>query len=122
MPRLVTSPEVSTPTGTYSPGIVSGDHVYIAGQGPFDAAGDLVGETFAEQLRQTFRNVEAIARAAGTSLGKAVRIGVYLKTLDDWAALNELSKEFLSEPYPVRTTIQSDLNGFLIEVDAIVEL
>ena len=37
MPRLVTSPEVSTPTGTYSPGIVSGGHVYIAGQGPFDA-------------------------------------------------------------------------------------
>jgi reactive intermediate/imine deaminase len=122
MPQLVTSPDAPTPAGTYSPGIISGGHVYIAGQGPFDTAGNLVGETFAEQLRQTFRNVEAIAQAAGTSLTKAVRIGVYLKTLDDWAALNELSKEFLAEPYPARTTIQSNLNGFLIEVDAVVEL
>jgi 2-iminobutanoate/2-iminopropanoate deaminase len=53
---------------------------------------------------------------------RTVRLGVYLKNLHDWAELNTLSKEFLTEPYPARTTIQADLNGFLLEVDATVAI
>lgn len=122
MPLLepVSSPDAPTPAGTYSPGIVSGGLLFVAGQGPFDTSGALVGETFADQLRKTFQNVQAIAEAAGTSLDHAVRIGVYLHRMEDWAELNELSKEFLTEPYPARTTIQADLSGFLIEVDAVI--
>jgi reactive intermediate/imine deaminase len=121
--ELITTPKAPTPAGTYSPGIVSGDFLFVAGQGPFDADSKLVGEgDFAEQLRQTFRNLEAIAQAAGTSMTNAVRIGVYLKDIADWAELNVLSKEFLTEPYPARTTVQANLNGFLIEVDAIVAI
>ena len=122
MPHAVSSPHAPAPAGTYSSGIVSGGFLFIAGQGPFDADGGLVGETFADQLRQTFRNLQAIAEAGGTSLDRAVRIGVYLNDMDDWAELNTLSEEFLSEPYPVRTTIQADLNGFQIEVDAVIAL
>jgi 2-iminobutanoate/2-iminopropanoate deaminase len=118
----VSSPQAPAPAGTYSSGIVSGGFLFVAGQGPFDAGGERVGESFAEQLRQTFRNVQAIAEAAGTSLERAVRIGVYLKRIEDWAELNELSKEFLTEPYPVRTTIQVELKGFDIEVDAVIAL
>ena len=40
----------------------------------------------------------------------------------NWSALNELTREFLAEPYPARTTIQADLNGFEIEVDVIVAM
>jgi 2-iminobutanoate/2-iminopropanoate deaminase len=120
--ELISSPDTPVPGGTYSPGIASGGFLFIAGQGPFDASSRLVGETFADQLRQAFRNLEAIAAAAGTSLSNTVRLGVYLKNLDDWAELNTLSKEFLTEPYPARTTIQADLNGFLIEVDATVAI
>lgn len=122
MIESVSSPQAPAPAGTYSSGIVSGGFLFVAGQGPFDAAGERVGESFAEQLRQTFRNVQAIAEAAGTSLEHAVRIGVYLKSIEDWAELNELSKEFLSEPYPARTTIQADLKGFDIEVDAVIAI
>ncbi|GAA2074025.1 Rid family detoxifying hydrolase [Pseudolysinimonas kribbensis] len=123
MNQLVTSPDAPKAAGAYSPGIVSGGFLFVAGQGPFDSAGALVGEgDFAEQLRQTFRNLEAIARAAGTSLRHTVRLGVYLKNMENWQALNELSKEFLAEPYPARTTIQADLNGFEIEADVIVAL
>ena len=124
MPALesVSSPDIATPAGTSSPGIVSGGFLFVAGQGPFDREGNLVGEDFAEQLRQTFRNVQAIAEAAGTSLENTVRIGVYLHRMEDWAELNVLSKEFLTEPYPARTTIQADLSGFLIEVDAVIAL
>ncbi|HIY23393.1 MAG TPA: RidA family protein [Candidatus Brachybacterium merdigallinarum] len=114
-----TAPE---PAGPYSPGIVHGGFLFLAGQGPFDAESRLTGGTFADQVRQTFANLEAIAAAAGTSMRHAVRIGVYLNDLADWPEFNEVSKEFLGTPYPARTSIQADLSGFLVEIDAIVAL
>src|SRR5699024_8084388 len=110
------------PAGPYSPGMVHGGFLFLAGQGPFDAESRLIEGTFACQVRHTCANREAVAAAAGTSMRRAVRIGVYLKDLDDWAEFNELSKEFLGTPYPARTSIQADLNGFLVEIDAIVAL
>ena len=120
--QQISTPSAPEPAGTYSSGIVSGGFVFLAGQGPFTPEGTLVGETFADQVRQTFANLEAVATAAGTSMDNAVRIGVYLNDLADWAEFNEVSKELLSTPYPARTSIQADLNGFLVEVDAIVAL
>lgn len=120
---MLTSVKPSTappPAGPYSPGAVYGGTVFLAGQGPFNAAGERVGETFAAQVRQTFRNLEAVAQAAGTNLHNAVRYGVYLRSLDDFAEFNEIAKEFLSEPYPARTTIEVALRGFDVEIDAIV--
>jgi enamine deaminase RidA (YjgF/YER057c/UK114 family) len=73
-------------------------------------------------VRQVFANLAAVAGEAGTSLEHAVRLGVYLRSLDDFAEFNAVSKEFLSEPYPARTTIEAALRGFDVEVDAVVEL
>lgn len=120
--QQITAPKAPAPAGTYSSGIVSGGFLFLAGQGPFDLEANLVGETFAEQVRQTFANLEAVATAAGTSMRHAVRIGVFLNDLADWAEFNEVSKEFLGMPYPARTSIQADLNGFLVEVDAVVAI
>ena len=120
--QQISSPTAPEPAGTYSSGIVSGGFLFLAGQGPFNTESEIVGETFADQVRQTFANLEAVAAAAGTSMSNAVRIGVYLNDLADWAEFNEVSKEFLTTPYPARTSIQADLNGFLVEVDAVVAL
>lgn len=120
--RQISAPTSPKPAGTYSSGIVSGGFLFLAGQGPFDAQGNRVGETFADQVRQTFANLEAIAVVAGTSMKNAVRIGVFLDDMADWPEFNEVSKELLTEPYPARTSIQADLNGFLVEVDAIVAI
>ncbi|GAA4836074.1 RidA family protein [Garicola koreensis] len=108
------------PVGPYSPGVAFEGLVFLAGQGPFDANGQRIGGTFADQVRATFHNLETIAQAAGTSLHNAVRYSVYLNTLDDFAEFNEIAMEFLSEPFPVRTTIQANLRGFDVEIDAIV--
>lgn len=118
----VATPDAPTPAGPYSQGVVSGGLLFLAGQGPFDAAGQRVGETFADQVRRTFANLETVAQAAGTSLHNAVRYGVYLQTLDDFAEFNEIAAEFFSAPFPVRTTIQADLRGFDVEIDAVVAL
>lgn len=120
MLESVRTPSAPPPAGPYSQGVVSGGLLFLAGQGPFDENGRRVGETFADQVRRTFENLETVAQAAGTSLHNAVRYGVYLKTLDDFAEFNAIAAEYLSDPLPARTTIQADLRGFDIEIDAIV--
>lgn len=122
MRTRIASDQTPPPAGPYSPGIVHGSVLYLAGQGPFNAAGERVGETFADQVRQTFSNLQANAEAAGTSLHNAIRYGVYLRSLDDFAEFNAIAAEFLVEPYPVRTTIEVALRGFDVEIDAIVAI
>lgn len=120
MRRPVSSPAAPNPVGPYSPGIVHGRTLFLAGQGPFDASGQRVGKSFADQAHRTFQNLQAVAEAAGTSLENAVRVGVYLRSLDDFEEMNEIARNYLGDPFPARTTIEVALRGFDIEVDAIV--
>lgn len=112
--------DAPTPAGPYSHAIRAGDTVYLAGQGPFDPVTGEQSEDFEEQVRQTFRNLDAIARVAGASLADAVRIGVYLRDMDDFAVMNRVYAEMVPEPRPVRTTIQSNLSGIAVEIDAVL--
>jgi reactive intermediate/imine deaminase len=107
-------------TGPFSHAVRGGHTVYLAGQGPFDPDTGAQPEGFEAQARQTFRNLEAAARSAGASLADAVRLGVYLRDMTDFPVLNAVYEEFLPPPFPARTTIQSDLPGFAIEVDAVL--
>lgn len=118
----VTAEGGAPPAGPYSPGIRVGDLLFVSGQGPFDAAGKLVATDFAGQARAVFENIARIVRAAGGDLDGIVRVGAYLKTLDDFAEFNDIMREVLPAPYPARTTIPADLPGFLIEVDAVAVL
>jgi reactive intermediate/imine deaminase len=110
------------PGGPYSQAIRSGGFLFLAGQGPFRVDGTKVEGSFEDQARQTFRNLEAVAKAAGSSLADAVRVGVFLRDMSNFPALNKVCAEFLRDPMPARTTIQSDLPGFEIEVDAVLAL
>lgn len=113
-------PGAPPPAGPYSHVVIAGDFVYLAGQGPFDSEGQRVGTTFAEQARKTLENLSSLAEASGASLADAVRVGVYLSDMSNFAAMNEIYAEFFPEPRPVRTTIPSALVGFDIEVDAVL--
>ncbi len=93
------------PGGPYSAGIKVGNLLFLAGQGPFDINGERVGETFAEQVRVTFDTLEQVANAAGTSLKNAVRIGVFLSSLDYFEEFNSIMAEYVTEPYPARSTV-----------------
>jgi 2-iminobutanoate/2-iminopropanoate deaminase len=110
--------EAPPPAGPYSQAIRMNGFVFLAGQGPFTPSGEQP-KTFEGQAEQTFRNLQAVARAAGADLQRAVRVGIYLRDMSDFQAMNAVYTRFFSEPYPARTTIQSNL-PFPIEVDAIV--
>jgi reactive intermediate/imine deaminase len=121
--RPISTDSAPPPGGAYSQAIAAGGGlVFLAGQGPFAPSGEKVEGSFVDQARQTFANLAAVAEAAGGSLADAVRVGVYLRDMGNFAAMNELYREFFPEPLPARTTIQSDLPGFEIEVDAVLSL
>ena len=122
MKRPISTDSAPAPGGAYSQAIAAGSLVFLAGQGPFAPSGEKVEGSFVDQARQTFANLAAVAEAAGGSLADAVRVGVYLRDMGNFAAMNELYREFFPEPLPARTTIQSDLPGFEIEVDAVLSL
>ncbi len=70
---------------------------------------------------QTFDNLAAILEAAGSSLDKVVKAGVYLADLGDFVAMNEVYKERMPAPHPARTTIQAAAlpGGIRVEIDVI---
>lgn len=108
----------------YSPAIeASGRLLFIAGQGPVDVStGRFVTDSFEQQVRLTLDNLKAVVEAGGGDLANAVKVTVYLQDMADFDEFNPIYAEYFPEPRPVRTTVQSGLNGFDIEIDAIVAL
>jgi 2-iminobutanoate/2-iminopropanoate deaminase len=120
--RPITTEHAPAPSGGYSQGIVAEPFLFLSGQGPFDAGGELVGGSIEAQVRQVFANLHAVAEAAGSSLSRAVRVGVYLSDLEHFETMDRVYREIFEEPRPARTTIQSDIVGFDVEADAVVLL
>ena len=118
----ITSTSAPQPSGAYSQGIAAGGFVFLSGQGPFTPDGEIPEGGFGAQARQTFANLAAVAEAAGGSLADAVRVGVYLHDMGDFPEMNDIYRETFPEPLPARTTIQTPLPGFLIEVDVVLHL
>lgn len=110
------------PSGAYSQGIAAGDYIFLSGQGPYDENGAKVEGGFGAEVRRVFANLAAVAEAAGGSLANAVRVGVYLSDMDDFDEMNRIYRETFPEPLPARTTIQTPLPGFGIEVDVVLYL
>jgi 2-iminobutanoate/2-iminopropanoate deaminase len=113
------------PAAPYSQGIVArGRSVYVSGQGSFNPAnGRFEPGDFLAQAERTFRNVQAILEAAGAGWQDVVKVNIYLANILDFAAMNEVYRRFVVDPYPARTTIQAVLSGhMLIEVDCIAVL
>jgi enamine deaminase RidA (YjgF/YER057c/UK114 family) len=116
-----TSDETPPPAGAYSVAMEAGGLVFLAGQTPRDRDNVRHGDKpFAIQARMALDNLEAAAKAAGLSLRDAVRVGVFLRDPANAKEFDAIYREYVSEPFPVRTLTQSSLPGFDIEVDAIL--
>ena len=112
--------DVATPKAPYSPVVVSGDHVFTAGQAAFDASGALVGSDMASQVRKALENLRATLAAAGCGLDDVVKVNAFLADLADFEAYNAVYREFFAAPYPARTTVQAGLPpGMLVEIEAV---
>lgn len=117
----LTRPDSPPPAGPYSHGIVANGFLYTAGLSPHNAAGEIVGDSIGEQTRQAMRNVLGILAAHGLDASHLVKTTVHLADIDrHFAEYNAAYREFLVEPFPVRTTVGSTLLGdILVEIDAV---
>lgn len=103
--KAITTPK-SKPIGPYSAAVESGDTVFISGQIPLDAAtGKLVEGDVSAQAKQSMENLKALLEAAGVSFGHVVKTTIFLTSMGDFAAVNEVYEAYVSEPYPARSTI-----------------
>ena len=93
--------------GPYSQAIVAGGVVYCAGQIPLDpATGQIVTGGIASQTEQVLKNLGAVLKAAGSGLDRAVKTTVFLKDMNDFAAMNEVYAKHFGALPPARSTVQ----------------
>jgi|SRR5215472_2821173 len=120
---VIQSKKGAPPRGAYSQAWRAGDFVFVTGTGPNNpATGELVGDTIEQQTEQTIDNISAILEADGLSLSDVVKVTVHLSDTTLFARYNAVYGKRFSQPYPVRTTVGSDLAhspGMLIEIDCI---
>jgi 2-iminobutanoate/2-iminopropanoate deaminase len=121
--EAITTSGAPAPAGPYSQGIVINGLLFTAGFGPQGPATDDVAATVGEQTRQVLRNVSAVLAEHGATLGDVVKTTVHLQNLkQDFAEYNEAYREFFIEPFPVRTTVGSQLFAIMVEIDVVVAL
>jgi 2-iminobutanoate/2-iminopropanoate deaminase len=105
--EVVVATEAPKAVGPYSQGIKAGGFVFTAGQLPLDpATGQLAGSDIATQTERVLTNIEAVLKAAGTSMDHVVKTTVFLKNMSDFAAMNEVYARHFKDSPPARSTIQ----------------
>jgi 2-iminobutanoate/2-iminopropanoate deaminase len=93
--------------GPYSQAIRANGFVFVSGQIPFDpATGQIIEGDTARQTARVLDNLKAIAEAAGSSLDHAVKVGVFLKDMNDFQAMNEVYGRYFGKNPPARTTVE----------------
>jgi reactive intermediate/imine deaminase len=108
--------------GTYSQAVRAGDTVYVSGQIGFDPETMQLVEGIDAQIHRVFKNLAAIADAAGVGLDRALRMTVYLTDLGHFARVNEIMAQYVGKPYPSRAAVgvASLPRGALVEIDCIL--
>lgn len=121
-PAPVHSANAPAAIGPYSQAQRLGDVLYCSGQIALDPKTmQMVGSTAAEQAEQVLKNLAAVLEAGGSSLGRVVKTTIYLASMDDFAAVNEVYGRHFGEHKPARATIAVKTlpkNG-LVEIDCI---
>jgi 2-iminobutanoate/2-iminopropanoate deaminase len=112
------------PLGPYSQAIVEGDFIFVAGQGCTNPqTGKLELGDVRSETKRTFENIRAVLHAAGSSLDDVLKCNVYLRDINDFAAMNQVYETFFSAPFPARTTIQAGAlpGGIAVEIECIAK-
>ena len=111
--------------GPYSHAVRSGELLFCSGQIPLDpASGELVLGGVSAQVRRCLENLQAVARAANTTLARALRITIYMVDLSAFAEVNAVCEEFFPVDPPARATVGVAAlpRGAAVEIDAVIAI
>jgi 2-iminobutanoate/2-iminopropanoate deaminase len=108
MKKIISTDKGPKAIGPYSQAVKANGFVFTAGQVPFDpATGQLIEGDVARQTARVLENLKAIVEAAGSSLDRAVKATVYLKDMNDFAAMNEVYARYFPSNHPARSTVEA---------------
>lgn len=107
MKKAITIPGAPAPIGPYSQAIQKNDTLYVSGQIPLDPfTGKLVVNTIQDSTHQVLKNITALLEAADMSLDNIVKCSIFLKSMDDFAAMNDVYASYFVNTPPARETVQ----------------
>jgi 2-iminobutanoate/2-iminopropanoate deaminase len=104
--KIVQTNDAPAAIGPYSQGIVVNNMFYSSGQIPLSAEGIMVTGDVKDQTHQVFRNLQAVLKEAGASLETVVKATVFIKSMDDFTAVNEVYGEYFSVHKPARSCVE----------------
>ncbi|EGA88194.1 ribonuclease [Planococcus donghaensis MPA1U2] len=104
--NYVATDKAAAAIGPYSQGVVSGGLLYSSGQIPLTATGELVDGSIGDQTHQVFSNLKAVLAEAGSSLNDVIKTTVFIKDMNDFAALNEIYASYFGDHKPARSTVE----------------
>jgi 2-iminobutanoate/2-iminopropanoate deaminase len=122
MRDVIATKEAPQAIGPYSQAIRGAGLIFTSGQIAIDpATAQIVGGDVSAQTERVLKNVEAILRASGSSLEKVLRCTVFLKNMEDFAAMNEVYGRYFKQAPPARSTVEVARlpKDVLVEIDAI---
>ncbi|MCL6555959.1 MAG: RidA family protein [Burkholderiales bacterium] len=122
--EIIRTPDAPQAIGTYSQAVRVGQTVYLSGQIGLDPQTQQLVEGIENQIDRVFRNLQAVAVAAGGSLQDVVKLNVFLTDLGHFAKVNEIMAQYFREPYPARAAVGVAAlpRGALVEADAVMVL
>ena len=123
--RMISTDSAPRAIGPYSQGIAAAGLLFLSGQVPLDpGTGALIQKTIQEEVARVLENLKAVLQAAGSGLDRVVKTTVYLTSLKDFEAMNEVYARYLGDNRPARSTVQVAAlpRGARVEIDAIATL
>lgn len=123
MKQVIGTNQAPEAIGTYSQAVKAGDTIYFSGQiGLIPETMQLVSGDFRDEVHQVFKNISAIAEAAGGNLSQIVKLNISILEMENFAVVNEVMAEYFAEPYPARAVVAVKAlpKGAAIEIEAIM--
>ncbi len=120
--RIIQTPDAPAAIGTYSQAVRIDNTVYLSGQIGLDPVSMQLVDGIDAQIHQVFRNLAAVARAAGGSLADVAKLNVFLTDLGHFPKVNEIMAQYFGEPYPARAAVGVAAlpRAALVEADAVM--
>ena len=122
--KTVSTDKAPAAIGPYSQAQIVGSMVYTSGQIPSDPATGAIVEGLEAQAHQVFKNIAALLEAAGSHISKVVKTTVFIKDMNDFAAINAVYGQYFTQPYPARSCVEVARlpKDVLLECEVIAEL
>jgi 2-iminobutanoate/2-iminopropanoate deaminase len=120
MRKPIVSAKGAKPRGPYTPAILAqGPMLFVSAQGPYHPETGEAPATIKEQARQVFDNISVLLEEAGATWADVVKVQIFIADFADFAAMNEVYGEYVTAPYPARTTVHSKIGQSLVAADVI---